>query len=132
MCNNIFFCVSPLLIRSLTATFAVAVVHINNGRWRGVPFILKCGKGLNERKTEIRIQFHKNPSDLFPAAAHNELVISVQPNEAVYLKTMAKVPGLSSQLVNTELDLTYKHRLVFLFFCFLVVVFGDFSLPLPL
>jgi glucose-6-phosphate 1-dehydrogenase len=30
---------------SITPTFAAAVFHINNERWEGVPFILKCGKG---------------------------------------------------------------------------------------
>jgi glucose-6-phosphate 1-dehydrogenase len=30
---------------SLAATFAAAVLRINNERWDGVPFILKCGKG---------------------------------------------------------------------------------------
>ena len=31
-----------------------AVLHINNDRWGGVPFILKCGKALHERKAEVR------------------------------------------------------------------------------
>lgn len=31
---------------STTPTFAVAVLKINNERWDGVPFILKCGKGI--------------------------------------------------------------------------------------
>ena len=30
---------------SRTPTYAVAVLRINNERWEGVPFILKCGKG---------------------------------------------------------------------------------------
>lgn len=30
---------------SVTPTFAAAVLHINNSRWAGTPFILKCGKG---------------------------------------------------------------------------------------
>jgi glucose-6-phosphate 1-dehydrogenase len=96
---------------SLTATFATAIVKINNQRWKGVPFILKCGKALNERKTEIRIQFKPNPAELFQTDnLRNELVIRVQPNEALYLKFNAKEPGLSSQIVQTELDLTYKAR----------------------
>ena len=37
---------------------------------------------LNERKTEIRIQFHDVPGDIFEGQAQrNELVIRVQPNE---------------------------------------------------
>lgn len=30
---------------STTPTFALAVLYINNERWDGVPFILRCGKG---------------------------------------------------------------------------------------
>jgi len=96
---------------SITPTFATAVIHINNSRWNGIPFILKCGKALNERKTEIRIQLKDHAcSLLFNGAPRNELVIRVQPNEAVYMKFNTKVPGLSSDLVQTELDLTYKSR----------------------
>jgi glucose-6-phosphate 1-dehydrogenase len=51
---------------STCPTFATAVLSINNQRWAGVPFILKCGKALNERKAEIRIQFKNNANFLFP------------------------------------------------------------------
>lgn len=30
---------------SITPTYSLAVLKINNERWDGVPFILKCGKG---------------------------------------------------------------------------------------
>jgi len=95
---------------SLAPTFAAAVLHIDNSRWNGVPFILKCGKALNERKAEIRIQFKANPVALFGDASRNELVIRVQPNEAVYLKFNAKKPGLNSDTVTTELNLSYQSR----------------------
>jgi len=94
---------------SKTPTFALACIHINNPRWKGVPFFLKCGKALNERKTEIRIQF-KQDTHLFQQAAPNELVMRVQPNEAVYLKFNQKRPGMSSEIIQSELDLTYKSR----------------------
>lgn len=42
---------------SLTPTYTALVLYINNARWRGVPFILKCGKALDDAKTEVRIQF---------------------------------------------------------------------------
>lgn len=42
---------------SVTPTFAAAVFNIANERWDGVPFIVKCGKAMNEKKTEVRIQF---------------------------------------------------------------------------
>jgi len=93
-------------------TYAVAVLHIDNDRWSGVPFVLKAGKALEERKAEIRIQFHDVCNHLYPAdeTVPNELVFRVQPDEAVYMKLMSKEPGLSNKRIATELDLTYKHR----------------------
>jgi len=97
---------------SLTPTYAAAVLFIDSPRWSGIPFILKCGKALNEQKTEIRIQFRDAQSTLFPAStiARNELVIRVQPNESVYLKFMVKKPGFESEPMIADLDLTYNHR----------------------
>jgi glucose-6-phosphate 1-dehydrogenase len=64
---------------SVTPTFAAAVFNIANERWDGVPFIVKCGKAMNEKKTEIRIQFEDVPGSIFPGLSRNELVIRVQP-----------------------------------------------------
>ncbi|KAF0512390.1 glucose-6-phosphate 1-dehydrogenase [Gigaspora margarita] len=91
-------------------TYAAATLWINNERWEGVPFILKCGKALNEQKTEIRVQFQHVPGNVFKNAPRNELVIRVQPNEAVYMKMTNKLPGLSMDTVISELDLTYQRR----------------------
>jgi glucose-6-phosphate 1-dehydrogenase len=50
---------------SKTPTFCSAVVRIHNQRWDGVPFVLKAGKALDDRKAEIRIQFKRPPADTF-------------------------------------------------------------------
>jgi len=95
---------------SHTPTFAQAVLQVNNTRWRGTPFILKCGKALNERKTEVRIQFRLPPNGLFADASANELVLRVQPGEAMYLKMTSKRPGLTNERAQVELDLSFKER----------------------
>jgi glucose-6-phosphate 1-dehydrogenase len=96
---------------SKTPTYAVAALRINNERWDGVPFILKCGKALNERKAEIRIQFKDVPGNIFSGkVSRNELVIRVQPDEAMYTKVLTKKPGMHFDPLETELDLTYKLR----------------------
>lgn len=109
---------------SVTPTFATAVLRVNNPRWKGVPFILKCGKALNERKAEIRIQFREPSNGLFGSSSHtfgvgqqralnvhnNELVIRIQPSEAVYLKCISKMPGLEFQPAETDLSLSYQSR----------------------
>lgn len=77
----------------------------------GVPFILRCGKALNERKAEVRLQFRDVAGDIFrQQCKRNELVIRVQPNEAVYTKMMTKKPGMFFNPEESELDLTYGNR----------------------
>jgi glucose-6-phosphate 1-dehydrogenase len=96
---------------SITPTFACAALRINTPRWSGTPFILKCGKAIDSRKAEIRIQFKLPANVLFGNDySPNELVLRVQPDEAVYLKLTTKQPGLEAGLRHTELDLSYKRR----------------------
>ncbi|KAK8801459.1 hypothetical protein WA171_004601, partial [Blastocystis sp. BT1] len=95
---------------SLTATFAATILRINTPRWAGVPFYLKCGKALDEAKAEIRIQFKDIGCPLFSNTNRNELVLRVQPDTAIYLKTNIKSPGIETVPVLGELDMTYKKK----------------------
>jgi len=95
---------------SVCPTFAATTLWINNPRWEGVPFILKAGKALNEAKVEIRIQYKDVTQGIFKDIARNELVIRIQPSEAVYIKMNTKTPGLYTRAMPTEMDLTYKRR----------------------
>lgn len=96
-----------------TPTFAVLRCFVNTPRWAGVPFIFKAGKALNERKAEMRIQFKDPPAGSFlfeSKCPRNELVMRLQPDEAIYIKTNVKTPGFSSDLVQKELEVNYKDR----------------------
>lgn len=99
---------------SVTPTFATMVLKIDNPRWDGVPFIMKAGKALNERKAEIRIQFKPTPAGKALFAGRdipsNELVMVLQPKEAVYMKTNVKSPGLATAPLMSELNLSYDSR----------------------
>lgn len=96
---------------SRTPTYALAALQIKNERWDGVPFILRCGKALNERKAEVRIQYQDVAGDIFDGRTkRNELVIRVQPGEALYVKMMTKSPGITFDMEETEMDLTYNQR----------------------
>ncbi|XP_057777011.1 glucose-6-phosphate 1-dehydrogenase, chloroplastic-like isoform X2 [Salvia miltiorrhiza] len=102
---------------SLTPTFAAAALFIDNARWDGVPFLMKAGKALQDKRTEIRVQFRRVPGNLYNRnfgtdldRATNELVIRVQPDEAIYLKINNKVPGLGMKLDRSNLNLLYKAR----------------------
>ncbi|XP_058736589.1 glucose-6-phosphate 1-dehydrogenase, chloroplastic-like [Vicia villosa] len=102
---------------SLTPTFAAAALFIDNARWDGVPFLMKAGKALHSKRAEIRVQFRRVPGNLYNRnfgadldRATNELVIRVQPDEAIYLKINNKVPGLGMKLDRSHLNLHYAAR----------------------
>jgi glucose-6-phosphate 1-dehydrogenase len=81
-----------------TETFVAIRAHIDNWRWKGVPFYLRTGKRLPERKTEIVIQFKGVPHSIFAGkgarSEPNKLIIGIQPRENIGLTVMAKIPGL--------------------------------------
>lgn len=98
---------------SNTPTYAAIRVFIHTPRWDGVPFIFKAGKALDERKAEMRIQFKDPPAAKFmfhTKCPRNELVMRLQPNEAIYMKTNVKSPGFSSDPVQAELEVNYDTR----------------------
>ncbi len=97
---------------SLTPTFAAARLRLNNPRWEGMPVFVTAGKGLDARMTEIRIRFREVPGNMFcqdgACPIPNELVIRVQPEEAILLSLINKVPGMDLKLESRNLDLQYK------------------------
>ena len=97
---------------SITPTFAATVLRIRNRRWEGVPFLMRAGKGLDQRLTEIRIRFREVSGNIFCAGSScpdaNEFVVRVQPDEAIDFKIVNKVPGLDMTLAARNLDLRYK------------------------
>jgi glucose-6-phosphate 1-dehydrogenase len=96
---------------SVTPTYAAVALRVDNQRWDGVPFLMRAGKGLDGRMTEIRIRFREIPGATFDheetPPAPNELVIRVQPDAAIYFNIMNKVPGLGMKLEPRMLDLQY-------------------------
>ena len=84
---------------SSAETFVALRADIDNWRWAGVPFYLRTGKRLPERRTQIVIQFKALPHLIFGERAEedvlaNRLVIDLQPNEDISLLLMNRRPGL--------------------------------------
>ncbi|MCK0129188.1 glucose-6-phosphate dehydrogenase [Erythrobacter sp. F6033] len=83
---------------SNTETFVAIKAHVDNWRWKGVPFYLRTGKRLPERVTEIVVKFRSVPHSIFEGMGAgmqpNQLLIGIQPEENITLSLMAKVPGL--------------------------------------
>ena len=84
-----------------TETFVAIKGHVDNWRWKGVPFYLRTGKRMPKRVTEIVIQFRSVPHSIFAGKGAtmqpNRLVIGIQPEENITLSLMAKVPGLDRE-----------------------------------
>ncbi|KIZ02380.1 glucose-6-phosphate 1-dehydrogenase [Monoraphidium neglectum] len=98
---------------SKAPTFAACKLTINNERWAGVPFVLRAGKALNERGVVIRVQLLPQASPLFNMVQpdmRNELVVRLQPGEAMWAKMVVKAPGLEMAAEMSELDLSYGER----------------------
>ncbi len=98
---------------SNTETFVSVKAFIDNWRWAGVPFYIRTGKRMPQRKSEILIQFKRVPHDLFASRGAglepNALIIRLQPEETIRLQVMAKRPGLDRdgvELQEVELDVS--------------------------
>ena len=83
---------------SLTPTFAMMRIFIDNWRWQGVPFYVTSGKRLGAKLTEIMIRFKDVPITMFreilgnPVSA-NVLTLGIQPQEKISLSFQTKTPG---------------------------------------
>ncbi|HEX3263035.1 MAG TPA: glucose-6-phosphate dehydrogenase [Solirubrobacterales bacterium] len=97
---------------SRTDTYVAMRVEVDNWRWAGTPFYLRCGKRLPRRVTEIAVQFRPVPHLPFAGAdigevEPNQLVLSVQPDEGASLRLVAKVPGQSMNVRPVQMEFKY-------------------------
>ena len=101
-------------------TFVAMHVEIDNWRWAGVPFLLRTGKRLPRRVTEIAIQFKNPPLNLFSTVEcdgdlcelvenqPNRLVIQIQPCESIAFAFSAKRPGMQYHVQPVRMDFEYE------------------------
>lgn len=82
-------------------------------------------------RVEIRVQFRHVPGNLYKRSlgmdldrATNELLIRVQPDEAIYLKINNKIPGLGMRLDRSKFNLHYAARYESEYFYFIVFIFS--------
>ena len=82
-----------------TESFVALKVEVDNWRWAGVPFYLRTGKRLQERSSEIVIQFKPAPFNIYAGIGQvlsaNTLLIKLQPEEMITLSLMHNKPGLN-------------------------------------
>ena len=98
--------------QSLTPTFAVMKVFIDNRRWQGVPFYLTSGKRMRDKITRITVQFRDVNKSIFrkgmmSSSGPNRLTFSIQPHEKIAIEFRAKNPGPVMCLRPIDLEFRY-------------------------
>jgi len=100
---------------SRTETFVAIKAELGNWRWAGVPFYLRTGKRMQERRAEIVINFHNVPHAILDvsgsARTNNRLIIRLQPEDGLSLDIQAKMPGEGMRVQSVSLDLQFEDEL---------------------
>ncbi len=97
---------------SQTESYVALRAYVQNWRWQGVPFVLRTGKRMPEKLTEIVINFRCPALALFqrhPEATvrANALVITLQPDEGFDLRFEVKAPRDPLRMVTQNLSFRY-------------------------
>lgn len=98
---------------SKTETYVALKFYIDNWRWAGVPVYIRTGKHLPTKVTEIVVTFKTPPYPLFKTATeyddtHNQLILRIQPNEAIALQFGMKVPGAGFKVKTVDMEFHYS------------------------
>jgi glucose-6-phosphate 1-dehydrogenase len=115
---------------SATETYVAIRAELDTWRWSGVPFLIRHGKRMAKRFSEVKVQFRVPPIQLFGSGEGiaveelrgaiergevcqlrpNVLTLSIQPREALALSFGVKAPGSSMSMVPAELSFDYRER----------------------
>jgi glucose-6-phosphate 1-dehydrogenase len=90
---------------SVTETYAAIRLEIDTPRWRHVPILLRTGKAMAEKVTEITLTFKD-----VETAHQNTLTLRIQPNEGISIELQAKKPGFDDESENVQMDFCYAQN----------------------
>jgi glucose-6-phosphate 1-dehydrogenase len=99
---------------SQTDTFSALRVEVDNWRWAGVPFFLRSGKSLAQRRQVITITLREPTLRMFPDDARarrggrgNKLVIDFDDPGWIAARFLVKEPGPAMHLGQAEMTFRY-------------------------
>ncbi|GAA6182624.1 glucose-6-phosphate dehydrogenase [Shimia sp. NS0008-38b] len=101
---------------SRTESYIAMKLAVGNWRWAGTPFYLRTGKHLRDRVSEIAVIFKDPPHNIFPNKMEgrkgNALIIRLQPDEGITLRTTIKEPGPGGmRLTEVSMDMSFADAL---------------------
>lgn len=88
---------------STTETFAALKLESSDPKWADTPVYLATGKALDQKLTQIRINFKKDDN-----SEPNTLVLRLQPREGIELDLWVKQPGYERKLQKKTLSFSYE------------------------
>ena len=94
---------------STVETFAALRLHIDSWRWAGVPFYVRTGKNMPITATEVLVEFHRPPHQVFSeplAERANYVRFRLGPDFAIAIGARAKHPGEAMSGDQVELYLS--------------------------
>jgi glucose-6-phosphate 1-dehydrogenase len=98
---------------SRTPTFAGIRLYVDTWRWEGIPFLLRTGKRLPHRTTQIAVTFREPPLCLFHGTRdeclpdHDVLLMILEPDEGFTLRFNVKAPDSESAIDAQSLHFRY-------------------------
>lgn len=94
--------------QSETETFIFAKACIDNSKWKDIPIYFITGKKLDEKRSEIIVNFKddKSLTKIFSDAKPNnsKLIIKVAPEDGVLFQLNVKQPGLGEEIISGNLN----------------------------
>jgi glucose-6-phosphate 1-dehydrogenase len=91
---------------SRVETFAACRFELDTWRWQGVPFLVRVGKHMPVRATEVLARFTQPPQTVFDPQVdghRNHVRFRLQPEVAIALAARAKIEG--EEMVGEDVEL---------------------------
>ncbi|MHB1876190.1 MAG: glucose-6-phosphate dehydrogenase [Streptosporangiaceae bacterium] len=106
---------------SQTETFVALQLSVDNWRWSGVPFYLRSGKSMAQRRQTVTLGLKEPTLRMFPGGPSlrsdqrcNEIVIDFDDPGWIAVRFLAKQPGPTMRLGAAEMTFRYEdsfHRM---------------------
>ncbi len=100
--------------QSRTETYFKIKTFLDLPRWQGMPIYLESGKRLKDQNKEIIVTFKHVTPCLCPPENHytNQVVFSLEPQEAIRISFLTKKPGVSSavEVASRRFNFIYRKK----------------------
>lgn len=97
---------------STTETYVALELEIDNWRWSGVPILIRAGKSMPVKETEVNVVFKRPPPLGFAARSRpepNQLAIRIEPRPGARIRFLSKRAG-EDAIEPADLTVLFEHQ----------------------